>query len=125
MKAAKLLLVCVMGATLILTTFVTAHAGTVVGLWHMDETSGSTMNDSSGNNNNGSLTAVTLGLPGVSGTAYGFNGTTSKAKVDSNSSLNPGGADILLTAHVKFTGPFLDDSYDIIRKGKSATSGGE
>src|SRR5680860_260640 len=125
MKAAKLLLVCAMGSALILTTFVMAHAGTVVGLWHMDEGSGSTMQDSSGNGNNGSLTDVTLGLPGVSGTAYGFNGSNSLASVPSNDSLNPGNADIMLTAHVKFTGPFLDDSYDIIRKGRSATTGGE
>ena len=125
MKAAKLFLACVMGSALILTTFVTAHAGTVVGLWHMDENSGSTMQDSSGNNNNGSLTNVELGLPGVSGTAYGFNGSNSLASVPSNDSLNPGSTDIVLTAHVKFTGPFLDDSYDIVRKGKSATTGGE
>jgi Ca2+-binding RTX toxin-like protein len=125
MKAAKLLLACVMGTCLILATFATAHAGTVVGLWHMDEDSGSTMQDSSGNNNDGNLTDVTLGLPGVSGTAYGFNGSTSIATVPSSDSLNPGNADIVLTAHVKFTGPFLDDSYDIIRKGKSATAGGE
>ncbi len=114
-----------MATCLILATFVTAHAGTVVGLWHMDENSGSTMQDSSGNGNDGNLTDVTLGLPGVSGTAYGFNGSTSLASVPSNDSLNPGNADIVLTAHVKFTGPFLDDSYDIIRKGKAATTGGE
>ena len=125
MKAAKLFLACVVGSALILTTFVTAYAGTVVGLWHMDEDSGSTMQDSSGNGNDGSLTDVTLGLPGVSGTAYGFNGSSSIASVPSNDSLNPGTADIVVTAHVKFTGPFLDDSYDIIRKGKSATTGGE
>jgi|GEM_PF-1722553 len=125
MKASKLLVACVMAASLILATFVTAHAGTVAGLWHMDENSGSTMQDSSGNNNNGNLTDVTLGLPGVSGTAYGFNGSTSLASVANNGSLNPGSADMVLTAHVKFTGPFLDDSYDIIRKGKAGTTGGE
>lgn len=90
----------------------------------MNETSGSTMQDSSGNGNNGGLTNVTLGLPGVSGTAYGFSGSPSIASVPSNDSLNPGSADIVLTAHVKFTGPFLDDTYDILRKGKSATTGG-
>ena len=125
MKASRLLLTCAMATCLILATFVTAHAGTVVGLWHMDENSGSTMQDSSGNGNDGNLTDVTLGLPGVSGTAYGFNGSTSLASVPSNDSLNPGNADIVLTAHVKFTGPFLDDSYDIIRKGKAGTTGGE
>ena len=81
-----------MATCLILATFVTAHAGTVVGLWHMDENSGSTMQDSSGNGNDGNLTDVTLGLPGVSGTAYGFNGSTSLASVSSNDSLNPGNA---------------------------------
>ena len=125
MRMLRLLLACSAASLLVFATFMTAQAGTVAALWHMDETSGSTMNDSSGNSNDGNLTDVTLGVPGVSGTAYGFNGTTSIASVPSSGSLNPGNADITLTAHVKFTGPFRDDSYDIVRKGTSGTTGGE
>lgn len=123
--SSRIALAAVLGVALLFSTAATTQAGTVAGMWHMDETSGTTMFDSSGNNNNGTLTDVTLGLPGVSGTAYGFNGTTSYAKIPPSASLNPGSSDVTLSAYVKFTGPFLDDSYDLVRKGLSTTAGGE
>ena len=46
-----------------------------LGWWKLDETSGETATDSSGNGNPGSiLPGVTLGIPGAIGTAFGFDG---------------------------------------------------
>lgn len=95
-----------------------AQAATTVGLWHMDEGSGTTMIDSSGNGNNGTLKNVTFTSPGFDGTggAYVFNGSTSTVVVPNSASLNPGTQDITITAHVRFTvlPPQLD--YDVVRK---------
>jgi hypothetical protein len=55
---------------------------TLAAQWNMDETSGTTMFDSSGNNNNGTLNGpVQVGVPGPTGhgTAYSFSG---KSDVD-------------------------------------------
>ena len=57
-------------------------------LWHMEETSGSVMRDSSGNHN-GSLHSVQLGQPGSTGNGYGFTGS-SEVIVPSAGDLNPG-----------------------------------
>jgi hypothetical protein len=107
-----------------------ASAGTVA-WWPMDETSGATMIDSSGAGNNGTLTNVALGQPGLQGRAYGFNGTSSIVKVPSRDSLNPdpaagSPATFTVTAHVAFTvvpSAAVGD-YDLIRKGISSTTGG-
>jgi hypothetical protein len=101
-------------------------SGATVSAWHMDETSGSTMVDSVGSNT-GTLKNVSLGQAGVSGSAYGFNGTSSVVTVPSNVSLNPGSSPFWMIAHVKFTGvptAAIGGDYDIIRKGLSGTSGG-
>src|SRR3712207_9552891 len=88
--------------------------------WQMSETSGP-MIDSSGNNNNGSPTDVLQ-----TGSAYTFNGSTSRVAVPDNDSLDPLEKDITLTASVQVTNaPMEDDSYDVVRKGLSATSGGD
>src|SRR5689334_11920617 len=49
---------------------------TVAALWHMNEPKGATtMIDSSGNGNNGTLlSGVQAGVPGFKGTAYSFSG---------------------------------------------------
>ena len=50
-----------------------ASSSSVVGLWHLDETSGTTAVDSSGNGNNGAISGpVTLGVPGHLNKAYSF-----------------------------------------------------
>jgi hypothetical protein len=88
--------------------------------WRMNETSGK-MIDSSANNNNGRPTDVVR-----TGLTYVFNGSTSRVVVPDNNSLDPGSRDITLRASVKVTGGALDDdSYDIVRKGYSTTSGGD
>ncbi len=97
-----------------------------VALWHMDETSGSTMNDSVGGHD-GTLFHVQLGLPGTSGNAYGFNGSTSYVSVPSGGNLNPGSAKVTVTIHLKSTGTPLAPprDWDLIRKGDFAPGGAE
>jgi concanavalin A-like lectin/glucanase superfamily protein len=97
-------------------------AGRVVGLWHMDETSGTTMVDSSGNNNHGTISGATIGRPGKFGLAYEFN---SRSIVKSKSTLNPGRSDFSVSMWINFLQPPPSDSMDIIRKGFSGTSGGD
>jgi hypothetical protein len=94
------------------------------GLWHMDETTGSTMFDSVGTAD-GKLKGVKAGAAGVLGGAYSFNGH-SQVTVGSKS-LNPGTSPFSLTVHVNFKqkpSTAVGD-YDLMRKGMSATSGGD
>jgi hypothetical protein len=99
-----------------------AQAQSAAGTWHMDETSGTTAFDSSGNGNNGALTAVSFVSPGFDGTggAYSFNGTSSKVLIPNSASLNPGTSNVSVTVHVEFTViPPGSGDYDLLRKGKS------
>jgi hypothetical protein len=98
----------------------------LVALWHMDETSGTTMFDSVGGHN-GTLNSVQLGLPGFSGTAYGFNGSSSYVAVPSTADLNPGSANIIFTIHVQTTGtpPATPADWDLLRKGIYTTGGAQ
>ena len=94
-------------------------------IWHMDETSGSSMRDASGQNNIGTLKHITLGVPGLNGSrGYGFDGKSSVILVPNSASLNAGTADLVVAVHVAFTKVPADD-YDLIRKGLSSTSGGD
>lgn len=95
-----------------------ARSGRVVALWHMNETAGTVMHDAKGAHN-GTLYYVTLGVPGVTGTAFGFNGSSSYALVPAASDLNPGTANLTLTIRLKTTQiprPRPGDA-DLIRKG--------
>ena len=98
----------------------------LVALWHMDETSGTAMFDSIGGHK-GALSHVQLGLPGVAGFAYGFNGSSSYVSVPSARSLNPGSADVTVTIHLQTSGtpPASPLDWDLIRKGDFATAGSE
>jgi hypothetical protein len=101
-----------------------AGAKGVTSLWHMDELSGTTMIDSAGANN-GTIKNVLLGQDGFQGKGYAFNGTNSLVEVPSSSDLNPGSGAFTLTVHAKFTGRPPTDTWDLIRKGYSTTSGGD
>jgi Concanavalin A-like lectin/glucanases superfamily len=103
-----------------------SSGGTVVALWHMDETSGSTMFDSIAANN-GTLFHVTTGQPGFLNLAYGFNGTSSYVSVPSAPALNPGGANVTMTIHLQTSGmpPAPPADWDVFRKGLYVTPGGE
>jgi hypothetical protein len=97
----------------------------LVALWHMDETSGTTMRDSVGTHN-GTLQNVTVGQAGgFSGLAYGMNGTSSQIFVPSASDLNAGAAKLTVTIHMKATAVPATPDWDLIRKGVFTTAGGE
>ncbi len=110
--------------------FLAASAGSALAasptaVWHMDETSGSTMTDSSGNGFNGSMQNITRGVAGINGSkGYGFNGKSSRVIVPDAAGLNPGSKDLVVSVHVAFTSAPGDD-YDLIRKGRQSTSGGD
>lgn len=100
----------------------------VVAQWKMDEGSGaSVMTDSAGGDNNGAISSVITGVPGLAGgNAYQFDGATSYVNVPDAPELDPGTKDIALQATVKVEdGEILDDSYDIVRKGITSTPGGD
>ena len=102
----------------------TAPPSGLAALWHMDETSGTVMHDAVGNHS-GTLYSVALGQPGYLGTAFGFNGTSSYISVPSASDLNPGSSNITITIHMKTTSAPASPDWDLIRKGKYTTTGGE
>ena len=88
-------------------------------IWNMDSLP--TMVDSAGGDNNGSTRNITQ-----SGGAYSFNGKTSLATVPDSSQLDPGSANIRLTARISLTkAPLGNATYDIVRKGLTTTSGGD
>ncbi len=99
---------------------------TFIALWHMNETSGKTMVDSIGDHD-GTLFHVELGLPGLSGFAYGFNGASSYVSVPSAADLNPGAANVTMTIHLQTTGtpPPPPADWDLFRKGLYTSSGAE
>lgn len=101
-----------------------AAASTFGAQWNMDEPSGTTMVDTSGNlpPSNGTTYNVTrLPLGG-----YWFNGTTSKVVVPDTPNLSPGASDFSYSVRVQTSRtPPSGTDYDIIRKGISSTSGGE
>jgi Concanavalin A-like lectin/glucanases superfamily len=96
----------------------------VVALWHMDERSGKVMRDSI-RHSNGHLIHVRLGLPGFSGTAYGFTGSSSYVSVPSASGLNPRRRRIAIKMHLKTRSAPAKPDWDLIRKGYHYTPGGE
>jgi hypothetical protein len=92
-------------------------------LWHMDETSGSAMQDSSGSHS-GKLHSVQLRQPGSLNTAYGFTGS-SEVTVPSAGDLSPGNKNITITIQLKATSVPKKPDWDLIRKGTVDTRGGE
>lgn len=99
-----------------------AGATVVVAQWNMDEPPGSTtMIDSSGNNNNGTLYNVQ-----ATGAGYIFDGATSKVVVPNSASLTPGTNDFSYTATIQSSNiPASGTDYDVLRKGTSVSTGGE
>jgi hypothetical protein len=116
-----------LGATTAILIPSAAHA-VVVADWEMDEGPGASVAvDSAGGDNNGVNNSVTTGVPGLkSGNAYQFDGATSWIQIADSPNLDPGTANITLTATVLVAdGQILDDSYEVIRKGTTKTKGGE
>jgi hypothetical protein len=105
----------------------TASSSSVVGLWHLDETSGKTAFDSSGNGNNGAISGpVTLGVPGHLNTAYSFV-PKSTVIVPNASDLVPGTAKITISYWLKTTTlPCCNAiDYDMFTKGAGSSRGGQ
>ena len=104
----------------------TASSASMVGSWHLDETSGKTAFDSSGNGNDGAISGpVTLGVPGHLNTAYSFvpKGTVI---VPNASDLVPGTATITISYWLKTTTlPSSGIDYDMFTKGDSSSRGGQ
>jgi hypothetical protein len=92
----------------------------------MDETSGTTMFDAVGTDN-GTNYNIQLGLPGLAGTAYGFNGKSSYVSVPSADDLNPYNANMTVSIDLKTTGtpPPSPADWDLIRKGTYNSSPAE
>jgi len=104
----------------------TASSSSVVGLWHLDETSGTTAFDSSGNGNNGAISGpVTLGVPGQLNTAYSFV-PKSTVIAPNASDLVPGTATITISYWLNATTlPRSGIDYDMFTKGDSSSKGGQ
>ena len=100
-----------------------AHAtGTTVASWPMDETSGSTMIDASGNGIDGTTYNVEL----TGSTGYRFDGATSKVIVPNSALLDPGESDFSWTVVVQSEHtPAAGTDMDLLRKGIGSSTGGE
>jgi concanavalin A-like lectin/glucanase superfamily protein len=94
----------------------------IVAQWHMDETSGTVMHDAVGGHD-GTLSGVTPGVPGFSGTAFAF--TRGTVTVPSAAALNPGSATLRITIHLNTTARPATPDWDLIRKGLFTDAGGE
>ena len=98
-----------------------AAATTVVAQWDMDSALGDTMEDSSGNANNGTTHNIV-----VSAAGYVFDGGTSKVVVPNSPTLNPGAADFSFSVQIQTSVvPAREMDYDLLRKGNVGTKGGE
>src|SRR6476659_994238 len=87
--------------------------------WHMDETSGATMLDSTGTHP-GKLTNVDLGAagdPAFPGTGYHFNGKSSKVTITDSAGLNPGTNEVHIAFSMRTTSVPKTLDYDLVRKG--------
>jgi len=97
----------------------TTPAAPLAAQWNMDETSGTTMFDSSGNNNNGTLHGpVQVGLPGPAGhgTAYSFSGQ-SDVDVPFSPTLVAGSANVTISFWFATTHLPTSGDYDLVRMG--------
>ena len=115
---AALAIVSLVAVTLVVTGSASQAAGGTVFTWHMDETSGTTMIDSTGGEN-GTMKDVTLDQSGVAGTAYGFNGSSSRVIVPTDDSLNPYDADVHISFYLRTSTVPAQPDYDLFRKGEA------
>jgi len=99
-----------------------------VGLWHLDELSGTTAYDSSGHGHNGAISGpVTLGVPGELNTAYSFV-PKSTVIVPDAPDLEPGTADVTISYWLNSTTlpPCCNGiDYDMFTKGDGSSRGGQ
>ena len=86
----------------------------VIGEWHFDEGSGLRVADSSGNNNDGTLTGGVSWIPGRFGSALSFDGT-GRVRVVDNVALEPA-SQVTVSAWVRSQGSPGDYRY-VVAKG--------
>jgi hypothetical protein len=97
----------------------------VVGLWHLDELSGTTAFDSSGQGHNGAISGpVTLGVSGELNTAYSFV-PKSAIIVPDAPDLRPGMANVTISYWLNATTAPSTGDYDMFVKGEAGSSGGQ
>jgi hypothetical protein len=123
-RSARVMAVMAAAAVSVLVFAGTAQAATVTALYQMSDPT--KLVDSSGNNNNGTATRVTrVSTPWGSG--YHFNGKDSVASVRDSATLDPGKANLRVTAKVRFTvSPSASvGDYDLVRKGLAGAAGGD
>jgi hypothetical protein len=107
----------------LLTQTAQASAGNAVAVWHMQNPA--VLSDSSGHGNDGTTSGITS-VAGFSGKGYHFAGSA-VANVPDSVSLDPGTANLRITAHVRFSvvpSAAVGD-YDLVRKGLAGTVGGD
>jgi hypothetical protein len=127
-RAFRPILLSVVAAS-VLTIGPAARADTKTHDWAMDEPAGTgtMLDDGSPTQTPGDWENIRAGVPGVVGTAYRFNGSSSRVVVDDDASLDPGSSAFSTTVHVKFTvvpTAANGGDYDLIRKGLGDTNGG-
>jgi hypothetical protein len=97
----------------------------VVGLWHLDERTGTTAKDSSGRGHNGHISGpMTLGVSGKRNTAYRFT-PKSAISVSDARGLRPRKASVSVSYWMKATIPPTSADYDIFVKGQRGSTGGQ
>ena len=84
----------------------------------MDEASGTTMKDETGNHP-GSLHTVGLAEVGVASTGYRFNGTSSYVRIPNAPDLNAGPRDVHIAFSMNTTTVPAVPDYDLFRKGQA------
>jgi PKD repeat protein len=101
---------------------VNAHAASGTSdTWHMDETSGTAMVDSTGSHP-GKLHSVTMGQSVgavTDGTGYGFDGRSSYVSIPTKADLNAGSSDVHISFHLMTTSVPSKPDYDLFRKGQA------
>lgn len=117
------LILGVLGLTTLACLVPTSAAAATTLTWNMGETSGRTMHDTTGTHNGSISGDVTLGVSGVSGKAYEFDGGL--VSIPSASPLNPGSGRFSVSISFRSSDKPDGDSYDLVRKGYSTTSGGD
>jgi hypothetical protein len=106
-------------ATVLPVSTARAEGPRTMATWHMDETSGTRMVDSTGDHP-GKLHSVTLGRPvglDSDGTGYGFNGRSSYVSIPDSADLNPGADDVHISFNMMTTSAPATPDWDLVRKG--------
>jgi hypothetical protein len=75
----------------------------LVGQWHLDEGRGATVSDSSGNNNNGTITGGAQWVQGRFGAGLDFDGQTGRVQILDNAAIEPSSS-LSVSAWVKSAG---------------------